>query len=34
MNFLDKLKDLNNKATIKAFKAGEEADTINLEAVN
>ena len=34
MNFLDKLKDLNYKATVKAFKAGEETDTINLEAVN
>ena len=34
MSMLDRMKEIGNKATIKAFKAGEEADTINLEAVN
>ena len=32
MSFLDKIKDLNNKATVKAFKAGEEADTLGRKA--
>lgn len=32
MNFLDKLKDLDKKATVKAFKAGEEADTLGRKA--
>ena len=33
MSMLDRMKEIGNKATVKAFKLGEEADMINLEAV-